>query len=148
MFLAVMLGLSMAAPAPATPTDLDSDVAVSVEIDTPIGNIQFGELIVLRCVVEGIPGDYSIQWQCSPDEEIWFNIDCHMETYEFVLNEISAALYYRVVVTCEMPDEEEDEEGAHDPIEPVRYQKTAQTENEETVHAQISSWKGTVPQTF
>lgn len=102
MLLAIFIGIAAAAPAPATPTDFpmdDGSVSVCVELDTPMEEIQYGNTITLRCVVDGMEEPYFIQWQCSEDKEEWVDVPCHTDLYEFVLTEETAGIYYRVIVS-------------------------------------------------
>ena len=93
--------LSFAAAEPATPTDVNANyagVSVCVEMDTPITEIQYGNVITLRCVVTGVEKPYRVQWQHSRDKTVWEDILCEEEVYEFVLAEDNAGTYYRVVI--------------------------------------------------
>ena len=101
LLLLLTLILSIASASPATPSDIypfEPLVSVSVEMDTPIGGIKYGEILALRCVVSGIEEPYYIQWQYSEDKEIWYEIPCNEDEYEFVLTEENAKWYYRVAV--------------------------------------------------
>lgn len=92
--------LSFAVAEPATPTDIANDmpVSVSVEIDTPIEQIAYGKPLTMSCVVHGLDGPYTVQWQFSPDKTVWFDLQCTDDVYRFVLNEQNAGYYYRVII--------------------------------------------------
>ena len=94
--------LSVAYASPATPTDeyavYQDGVFVCVELDTPLSEVRYGGTIVMRCIVYGIDGPYSLQWQSSKDTHIWLDLACTDPIYAFVLDKENANLYYRVVV--------------------------------------------------
>ena len=103
-FISILLSiiLSLAVAEPATPTDIfpeEQAVSVMIEIDTPVSKIRIGETITLRCVVTGYDGPYFIQWQYSEDKEVWIDIPCYEEIYEFILTEENEGLYYRVRIS-------------------------------------------------
>lgn len=147
ILLAIFLGIAMAMP--ATPTDLEPAVRVSVQLDTQIEQFMRGDPVTLRCIVEGIEGEYQIQWQCSEDEEEWFDIDCHDEIYTFILDETTAGMYYRVVVTCDIPEEKPNRrEGPYDSPQQIRQETKAQEEDEATAYAEVRPRSGAVPPAF
>ena len=98
VFAAVIFGVAVASP--ATPTDADT-VTVCVEIDTPISEVRYGEPIVLQCVVNGMHVPYTIQWQSSADREVWNDVPCNEEVYEFILDEQNSKVFYRVAIRAE-----------------------------------------------
>lgn len=99
---AIMSVASASTVSPATPTDqyavYEDGVVVCVELDTPLDEIQYGNTIMLRCIVYGINKPYTIQWQHSIDLETWDDIQCNDDVYEFVMDETTAGTYYRVVI--------------------------------------------------
>lgn len=99
MALLMTLVLSFATASPATQTDLAPAISVRIVIDTPGNAIAYGEVIELRCVVNGVEDGYTIQWQYSADLKEWIDIDCHDDVYSYTLMPDNADYYYRVVIT-------------------------------------------------
>jgi len=105
--------LSFAVAAPATLTDLAPAVSVKIVIDTPGEAIAYGEVIELRCEVNGLAEGYSIQWQYSADLQEWIDIDCYGDVYSYTLMPDNADYYYRVVITY--GDNDTDEQPQAEP---------------------------------
>lgn len=52
----------------------------------------------LTGVTTGVSLDY--QWQSSPDNSSWTNMGPVQQNYNYLLNSVSSATYYRCIVTC------------------------------------------------
>jgi len=108
------LFLAFAVAGPATQTDLEPserNISVTIEMDTPVEEIQYGNPIRFRCVVNGLEKPYHIQWQYSHDADDWLDLPCTDEIYEFILDEQNVDLYYRVVIRKSVETEQEEANG-------------------------------------
>ena len=77
-------------------------ISIRIELIEPDGDIHFGDVIKLKCYVDGIDSEYLIQWQrlCVSDDikSYWKNLDCIGDEYSFVLSKENIKDLYRVVV--------------------------------------------------
>ena len=104
--LLMTLVFSLAVASPATPTDdypveeeVWQDPFIGIKVDTPRDEIEYGEPVVLRCVIEGMYQSYRIKWQHSVDKINWVDVAYDSDTYELILSEDTAGTYYRVVIS-------------------------------------------------
>ena len=123
-------------PDPDTDTDTDTDNDPNTDTDpdnndnnetteTPTeptvllvlentGDIYFGDTVTLQLIVKDLNQEFTIRWQVwkhETDEEIWYDIDgVTGVTYSFVVTEENVNYEYRVVLTVQDDENQNNEE--------------------------------------